>query len=462
MSTGINPIVPGAGFVGPFAIGADGTAGQVLSTDGGRGLTWVSVSADHGGLTGLSDDDHTIYALLAGRSGGQTLIGDTASGGNLTLQSTAHATKGSITSDSVLRLPDGTATAPALSFTGKTDTGWYRESGRGINLATNGAVKVDFTSEAFSLASTVTFGWAGSVNPQTNPQDTILRRNAAANVALGGVAAAAPVNQKLSAQDGSGSNIIGANLTLAPGVSTGNATPASVIIQSTVAGASGAAAQTPVDTLKITNGQLLAATASGPQYSVVGGTGYGMRVHTDRVDLWIGGSVAAVFDSSGLSMAALGLSWSGGSVLQGGADGAHRLVQRNSTNAQAYSVASTYTSFTNKEEVELGWTSSVAHLWTIKGSGGGTARDLVLGRDATEMLRFGSGVLTIADAVNIATNTGTGTKIGTATTQKIALWNATPVVQPTAVTDADGTLASATSQLNALLAKMRTIGAIAT
>lgn len=33
-------------------------------------------------------------ALLAGRSGGQTIAGDTASAGNLTLNSTAHATKG--------------------------------------------------------------------------------------------------------------------------------------------------------------------------------------------------------------------------------------------------------------------------------------------------------------------------------------------------------------------------------
>lgn len=38
----------------------------------------------------------SIYALLLGRSGGQTLTGDTASGGNLTLMSTAHATKGKI------------------------------------------------------------------------------------------------------------------------------------------------------------------------------------------------------------------------------------------------------------------------------------------------------------------------------------------------------------------------------
>lgn len=51
---------------------------------------------DHGALSGLGDDDHTQYALLAGRSGGQTLIGGTASGDDLTLQSTNHATKGTI------------------------------------------------------------------------------------------------------------------------------------------------------------------------------------------------------------------------------------------------------------------------------------------------------------------------------------------------------------------------------
>lgn len=57
---------------------------------GGSGTT------DHGLLTGLGDDDHTQYALLAGRAGGQSLIGGTASGEDLTLESTANATKGSI------------------------------------------------------------------------------------------------------------------------------------------------------------------------------------------------------------------------------------------------------------------------------------------------------------------------------------------------------------------------------
>jgi hypothetical protein len=53
---------------------------------------------DHGlALAGsLADDDHTQYALLAGRASSQTLKGGTAASETLTLMSTAHATKGKI------------------------------------------------------------------------------------------------------------------------------------------------------------------------------------------------------------------------------------------------------------------------------------------------------------------------------------------------------------------------------
>ena len=80
----------------------------------------------------------------------------------------------------------------------------------------------------------------------------------------------------------------------------------------------------------------------------------------------------------------------------------------------------------------------------------------------TERLRITSaGVLQVAEADNIAVGTTTGTKIGTATTQKLGFYNATPVVQPTAVADATDA-ATVITQLNALLAKLRTLGIIAT
>lgn len=79
-----------------------------------------------------------------------------------------------------------------------------------------------------------------------------------------------------------------------------------------------------------------------------------------------------------------------------------------------------------------------------------------------ERLRITSaGVLQIADAGNIAVGTTTGTKIGTATTQKLGFFNKTPVAQPTAVADATDA-ASVITQLNALLARMRDLGLIAT
>lgn len=77
----------------PAPAAGDAAANKFLKADG----TWATAGvADHGALTGLTDDDHTQYALLAGRSGGQTIIGGTASGDDLTIKSTSNATKGSI------------------------------------------------------------------------------------------------------------------------------------------------------------------------------------------------------------------------------------------------------------------------------------------------------------------------------------------------------------------------------
>jgi hypothetical protein len=99
---------------------------------------------DHHLTTGLSDDDHAQYALLLGRAGGQKLFGDTASGGHLYLQSTAHATRGYVKiqddlqlltnyirgSDDTTRLTLAAAT-PHVTFTGDV----YTASHMGVGLA---------------------------------------------------------------------------------------------------------------------------------------------------------------------------------------------------------------------------------------------------------------------------------------------------------------------------------------
>ena len=60
-----------------------------------------------------------------------------------------------------------------------------------------------------------------------------------------------------------------------------------------------------------------------------------------------------------------------------------------------------------------------------------------------------SSEVTFSDGTNLTFNTTTGTKIGTATTQKIGFFNATPVVQPGAVTTSQG-IADALSSLGLL------------
>lgn len=65
-------------------------------------------------------------------------------------------------------------------------------------------------------------------------------------------------------------------------------------------------------------------------------------------------------------------------------------------------------------------------------TGGGTITYFRCGTSTTaDIFVVQPTTVTFGDAVNIAVNTTTGTKIGTATTQKIGFWNVAPVAQPT-------------------------------
>lgn len=75
-----------------------------------------------------------------------------------------------------------------------------------------------------------------------------------------------------------------------------------------------------------------------------------------------------------------------------------------------------------------------------------------------------NGLLTLS-AQNIVTDTTTGTKIGTGTTQKLGFYNATPIVQGASVADATGGAtidAEARTAINALISRIEALGLIAT
>lgn len=82
-----------AGPTGPQGpTGATGATGPAGST----GATGPAGTTVHSELSDLSADDHTQYALLAGRTGGQVLLGGTASGDVLRLDGSSAAVDGEL------------------------------------------------------------------------------------------------------------------------------------------------------------------------------------------------------------------------------------------------------------------------------------------------------------------------------------------------------------------------------
>lgn len=96
-------------------------------------------------------------------------------------------------------------------------------------------------------------------------------------------------------------------------------------------------------------------------------------------------------------------------------DAANILALRSGTLAQQFNLYNTFTSSTNFERLDFKWGSNVAQLWTEKGSGGGTARDMVLGADATEVMRFTSSDCKLATAKTLSVASGTNQRAGNAT-----------------------------------------------
>lgn len=132
--------------------------------DGASNIDLLVGTNDHGSLDGASllDDDHTQYPLLAGRATGQTLIGGTAAGEDLILQSTAHATRGSVIfNDEAVLLDDiplaiGTS---AQSFLMRETAGTVDSIALYLEKTSRSLIISDTDDLAFNLAHTA----------QTNP-----------------------------------------------------------------------------------------------------------------------------------------------------------------------------------------------------------------------------------------------------------------------------------------------------
>lgn len=100
--------------------------------------------------------------------------------------------------------------------------------------------------------------------------------------------------------------------------------------------------------------------------------------------------------------------------------------------------------------------------------GNGTAEVVDTSTGSTRTAHYGSsawfGTLTLNEGVNIATGIATGTKIGTATSQKIGFFNKTPILQPSAVTAPSGGAtidAESRTAISAILTRLQNLGLFA-
>jgi len=210
----------------------------------------------------------------------------------------------------------------------------------------------------------------------------------------------------------------------------------------------GAATTYPVDA-----GVHVAGTASGTAVGfnrafLAGGTGTGWNISASKIGI---GFEARDFVNYGLYIhdratgatgPAIAVSANGGRVLIGTATAAR------------------------SAELEVLAPASLGGI-EVQGSGGNAL--VVRRNDGASIIFANEGGVTINSALPLIFSEGshlqlgaaTGTKLGTAATQKLALWNATPIVQPVGIVDADGTLIDITAKFNSLIGKLEAFGLLA-
>lgn len=403
---------------------------------------------DHGALLGLTDDDHTQYALLAGRSGGQSLTGGTASGNNLTLLSTSNATKGKIifgTASAYDQVNDrfgiGTTTpTTSLAFSGEVAQTIIMEreltantAGRNFTVQAGGAT-TGATNKAGGKAilsggiSTGTQGSTAEIWTAAGGASGTTDRTPSVKLVIAGTGAATFTQTAPSGAGITGTTFsttapsVGASgfigqawnfngLLLADGSAYGLQMQLTTSVSTADTGASGVNGfgfelycSTEDDTVNHPGATAVGGfiQASGPgRTGPMVGAQYQTNVVNDA-DGFCGVSVAPNFINSGITLDV----YTGLRVL----------------NFSSFSGAITTTYGIYMEDLSAQNTNAYS-IYALGGQG------VHVGNFMFGSTSAPSEQIELADAKNIKFQTTTGTKIGTSTSQKLAFHNSTPVVQ---------------------------------
>lgn len=209
-------------------------------TDGnipvGNGTNWVAES----GATARSSLGLGTLATQSGTfSGGGTL--ETASF-TLTVPATGTAALLGVSNTFTAQqlFPDGSASAPGISFASDTGVGIRRPAAGQMAFSSGTFDWGAYLSGRFALGGSTYLAWS-SLSGATGSADVFLRREAA-NVLQQGADSAPPADQTFKGPDGSGTNIAGASLTIAAGKGTGAGAGGNLDFQTAPIGASGSSA----------------------------------------------------------------------------------------------------------------------------------------------------------------------------------------------------------------------------
>jgi hypothetical protein len=419
----------------------------VVETGGGA----TTPQLDHSDLSNLSADDHTQYLRLAGRTGGQIIGNGTHSGatqatdvaieGQLLIDHADANTSFSSSAFDIRYNPPANGTCVNISITYSNSV--TNGIGTGLDLVANGTMSAGGTSSVlrgFRFINTGTVGTGATVTTSLGGlfQTTMATSGGTLNRALGlQVISSGDTNAttmslgvqglevQVNPRGATMTNLRWLSLIAASGTASGSVT--------NLYGIDFGAGVTPLDVAAVTNYTCirLPDAPTNP-----GGTIRGLAVGTIKshhVGQFRFGDTTTPTHSieiaAGTTTRAPLLLTSGTSLTSPVAGA----IEFNTDDFFAtITTGPARKAFILDDGTRL--TSGRVPFATTNGRLTDDA-DFTFATDTLTVTKIAAheltGNLTIADAINIILNTGTGTKIGTGTNQKLSFWNAPPVIQPT-------------------------------
>lgn len=335
-------------------------------------------------------------------------------------------TAGGLTlSAGVILAPDGTAAAPSYAFASATGVGFAYAAGH-VSLYVGSSNRAWVVGpSAFTINDAYTYTWDSG--------DLHLTREAAAVLQLGKDVNGAAVAQTLKAHDGiTGTDVAGANLTLAGGRGTGAGAVGNLLLATSTLLASGTTAQTLTTRVTITGTTITTTLPILYADGSVTAPSMSFSSDTDTGFYLLPGYVRCAYGGTNIWGASATLFFVNGSLSVGGAtdvllerDAAAVLALRNGTTSQTSRV---YQTTTNNVRLELQGNDGGGLCRMLTNWDAGSGVGLALGAGGSHQTFSTNGSVSFTSGTGAATNftyTGPASSGLTASTEAIGTnWNA--------------------------------------